>query len=86
MTTFRGTVKVGQLVFPAEVAEQLGLRKGDAVDVHQAALTPALSGGGENPFLDWIGVLPPVEEDMDAARFTRELRDPDSDWDLKTPT
>ena len=51
MTTFRGTVKVGQLVFPAEVAEQPGLHKGDAVGVHQAALTPALSGGGENLFL-----------------------------------
>ena len=58
MTTFRGTVKDGQLVFPAEVAEQLGLHEGDAVDVQQAALTPAQSGGGENPFLAWIGVLP----------------------------
>jgi bifunctional DNA-binding transcriptional regulator/antitoxin component of YhaV-PrlF toxin-antitoxin module len=28
MTTFRGTVKDGQLVFPAEVAEHLGLREG----------------------------------------------------------
>ena len=79
MTTFRGTVKDGQLVFPAEVAEQLGLHEGDAVDVQQAALTPAQSGGGENPFLAWIGVLPLFEEGMDAVRFTRELRDPDDE-------
>ena len=77
MTTFRGTVKNGQLVFPPEVAEQLGLHEGDAVEVAQAALTPAVSAEDENPFLAWIGVLPPFPEGMDAVRFTRELRDPD---------
>jgi len=78
MTTFRGTVKDGQLVFPAEVAEQLGLHEGDAVDVQQTALRPAQEQNTEdNPFLAWIGVLPPFPEGMDAVRFTRELRDPD---------
>ena len=79
MTTFRGTVKDGQLVFPAEVAKQLGLHEGDAVEVQQAALTPAQSWEGENPFLAWIGALPPFEEGMDAVHFTRELRDPDDE-------
>jgi hypothetical protein len=79
MTTFRGTVKDGQLVFPAEVAEQLGLHEGDAVEVQQAALTPAQAAGENNPFLAWIGVLPPFAEGMDAVRFTRELRDPDDE-------
>ncbi|WP_407573077.1 AbrB/MazE/SpoVT family DNA-binding domain-containing protein [Deinococcus altitudinis] len=79
MTTFRGTVKDGQLVFPAEVAEQLGLHEGDAVEVQQTALTPTQRVGGENPFLAWIGVLPPFEDGMDAVRFTRELRDPDDE-------
>ena len=79
MTTFRGTVKDGQLVFPAEVTEQLGLHEGDAVEVQQAALTPAQEAGEGNPFLAWIGVLPPFPEGMDAVRFTRELRDPDED-------
>ena len=78
MTTFRGTVKDGQLVFPAEVAEQLGLQEGDTVEVQGAALTPA-QAAGDNPFLAWIGVLPPFEAGMDAVRFTRELRDPDDD-------
>ncbi len=79
MTTFRGTVKDGQLVFPAEVTEQLGLHEGDAVEVQQAALTPAQEAVKDNPFLAWIGVLPPFPEGMDAVRFTRELRDPDQD-------
>ena len=79
MTTFRGTVKDGQLVFPAEVAEQLGLHEGDAVEVQQAALTPTQAASEDNPFLAWIGVLPPFEEGTDAVRFTRELRDPDDE-------
>jgi len=79
MTTFRGTVKDGQLVFPAEVAERLGLHEGDAVDVQQAALTSTQREENDNPFLTWIGVLPPLGEGMDAVRFTRELRDPDNE-------
>ena len=79
MKTFRGTVEDGQRVFPAEVAEQLGVHEGDAVDVQQAALTPTQATGEDNPFLAWIGVLPPFEEGMDAVRFTRELRDPDDE-------
>ncbi|GGR34637.1 type II toxin-antitoxin system MazE family antitoxin [Deinococcus ruber] len=79
MTTFRGTVKNGQLVFPPEVAEQLGLHEGDAVEIAQAVLTldHAPSTDDENPFLAWIGVLPPLSEGLDAVRFSRELRDPD---------
>ena len=46
MTTFRGTVKDGQVVFPAEVAEQPGLHEGNSVGVQQAALTSAQSGEG----------------------------------------
>ena len=48
-------------------------------DSNNTTLTPAQREGGENPFLAWIGVLPPFEEGMDAVRFTRELRDPDDE-------
>ncbi|WP_293914484.1 AbrB/MazE/SpoVT family DNA-binding domain-containing protein [Deinococcus sp.] len=77
MTTFRGTVKDGQLVFPAEVAEQLGLHEGDAVDVPGELLTAALGSASNNPFTAWIGRLPPLPDGQDAVSFTRELRETD---------
>ncbi|MGI8748483.1 MAG: type II toxin-antitoxin system MazE family antitoxin [Deinococcus sp.] len=82
MTTFRGTVKDGQLVFPAEVTEQLGLHEGDAVDVPEALLSAARaqnasSPDASNPFVAWIGSLPPLPGGQDAVSLTRSLRDPD---------
>jgi hypothetical protein len=77
MTTFRGTVKDGQLVFPAEVAEQLGLHEGDALDIPEAVLTAARVQDVSNPFTAWIGTLPALPDGQSAVSFTRELRDPD---------
>lgn len=79
MTTIRGTVKDGQLVFPAEVTEQLGLHEGEAVEWPQAVLAAARTREGENPFLAWIGVLPPLTDGQDAVSFTRELRGDEDD-------
>lgn len=80
MATIRGTVKDGQLVFPAEVTEQLGLHEGEAVELPEAVIAAARAGGGHgNPFTAWIGSLPPLPEGHDAVSFTRELRDGDED-------
>jgi hypothetical protein len=79
MTNFRGTVKDGQLVFPVEVTEQLGLHEGDAVEVPEAVLAAARAQDAGNPFTAWIGTLPPFSDGQDAASFTRSLRDPDDE-------
>lgn len=81
MTTIRGTVKDGQLVFPAEVTEQLGLREGEAVELPEAVIAAARAQAGaqDNPFLAWVGSLPPLPEGQDAVSFTRELRGTDEE-------
>jgi hypothetical protein len=79
MTTIRGTVKDGQLVFPPEVTEQLGLHEGDAVELPEAVIAAARTPDGGNPFTAWIGSLPPLPGGQDAVSFTRELRGTDED-------
>ena len=72
MTTIRGTVKNGQLVFPAEVTEQLGLREGEAVELPEAVIATARAGT-DNPFTAWIGSLPPLPDGQDSVSFIREM-------------
>ena len=80
MTTIRGTVRGGQLVFPPEVTRQLGLREGEALELPEAVLAAARATGeeGGNPFVAWIGSLPPLPGGQDAVSFTRKLRDDES--------
>ncbi|MEF2279334.1 AbrB/MazE/SpoVT family DNA-binding domain-containing protein [Deinococcus sp. YIM 134068] len=81
MTNIRGTVKDGQLVFPAEVTAQLGLHEGEAVELPEAVLAAGrgLVSAGDNPFTAWVGTLPPLPEGQDAVSFTRELRGEEED-------
>lgn len=81
MTTIRGTVKDGQLVFSAEVTEYLGLHEGEAVELPEAVVAAGRVGvdDQENPFTAWIGSLPPLPDGHDAVSFTRELRGWDED-------
>lgn len=79
MTTIRGTVRDGQLVFSAEVTGYLGLREGEAVELPEAVIAAARADAGSNPFMAWIGSLPPLPDGQDAAGFTRELRGKDQD-------
>lgn len=81
MTTIRGTVKDGQLVFSPEATAQLGLQEGEAVELPEAVIKAARASAqpGGNPFTAWIGALPPLPEGHDVLSFTRELRGGDED-------
>ena len=73
MTTIRGPVKDGQLVFHAEVTKQLGLREGEAVELPEAVIAAARAGE-VNPLMAWIGSLPPLADGQNSVSFIRELR------------
>ncbi|EYB66377.1 hypothetical protein DEIPH_ctg139orf0102 [Deinococcus phoenicis] len=72
MTTIKGVVKGGQLVFPEEVTAQLGLKEGDTVEVQGELLRPAAP---VSPFLAWVGRSPPFEAGQDSVTFYRQQRD-----------
>lgn len=71
MTTIKGTVQGGQLVFPAEATAELGLKEGDTVEVPGELLRPA----PVSPFLAWVGRSPPFEGGQDSVTYHRRQRD-----------
>ena len=68
MTVFDARIQDGKLVLSPEQAAELGLREGDAMPV-------TIQAQEENPFVRWIGTLPPLPESEDSAQFYRRLRD-----------
>jgi AbrB family looped-hinge helix DNA binding protein len=65
----------GQVTIPQEVRENLGLKSGDQVefvnDKGTIVLKPVRSD--ENPFLQFIGVLPRLPEG--SVQWVRDMRD-----------
>lgn len=55
LTTIRGTIKNGQLVFDAEELRSLGLTEGQTLELPAKVLIAVGQAGPENPFVRWIG-------------------------------
>jgi antitoxin PrlF len=66
----------GQITVPLEVRTRLGLKPGDRVDFGfengRTILLPAQTA--ENPFTQFIGLLPALPENQNSLEFWREMR------------
>lgn len=72
MTTIRATMKDGQLV----IHDVAGLRlaEGESVELLVLPSKPQLSDE-QNPFVRWIGALPPLPDGEDSVSYYRKMRD-----------
>jgi antitoxin PrlF len=71
----------GQITVPLEVRTRLGLKPGDRVDFcfenGHTILLPAQTK--DNPFTQFIGILPPLPNNQNSLEFWREMRGHDAD-------
>lgn len=69
----------GQVTIPINVRHSLGVKSGDRVEFVQedgrVVVRPAIPE--ENPFLEFVGILPAFNSVDEIVRYYRDLRDDD---------
>lgn len=65
MTAFEARIQDGKVVLSPQQAAELGLSEGAVLPVTIET----------NPFLQWIGTLPPLPDGEDSVQFFRRLRE-----------